>query len=298
MNTSANTVYQNSNLNNIANQSIPDINSIFGKIADISSANTAQSRLMAEEQRKWQERMTMSANAFSAAEAAKARDWQAYMSNTAHQREVADLKAAGLNPVLSATGGQGAYVGSAATAHAVTGQGTKGDVDTSANAAIVGMLSSMLSAQTKIAETTTNALTNMAVADKYTSMNEIVANIAAQAQRDSASIYGQTSRDVESMREAHDRYIHENYPSNMYQAVSAILGLFGDSPKGNVENAIGKIGETIGKVGETIGKLEVNPMTGGISLDIEKLLGKEFVDRYKDIKHYLKTGHWPGGGRR
>lgn len=85
-------------------------------------------------------------NEWAAAQAQKQMEFQREMSNTAHQREIEDLKAAGLNPVLSAK------LGGASTPN-----GAMAQPDTSGTSAIISMMMSAMHTAGSAAAAAANA---------------------------------------------------------------------------------------------------------------------------------------------
>ena len=81
----------------------------FGKNGSSTAGSLLSSALNTAMSAKFQERQYN----YDRALLGYQQDWQEKMSNSAHTREVADLINAGLNPILSATGGSGASYGSA-----------------------------------------------------------------------------------------------------------------------------------------------------------------------------------------
>lgn len=151
-------------------------------------------------------------NAFNAAQAEKQMAFQREMSNTAHTREIQDLKNAGINPVLTASGGNGAAVTSGAAASA----------DTSANGSIASYLANLNSALVSMENTRVNAQMQQAIAEKQIASAQLIAQLQAETSRYGANMSYAAQMATLKWQETH--------PQNQWSFMNSVLGgILGDA---------------------------------------------------------------------
>lgn len=126
-----------------------------GRLIDKANAFT---EMMWERQKEFNASSAAAAMQFDHDEAALAREWQERMSNTSYQRAVADMQAAGLNPILAYTqGGASSPAGAAGSGY----MASVGSASSASGSAAKSNASGGISADRELLKLVVNSATSL-----------------------------------------------------------------------------------------------------------------------------------------